>query len=124
VQSRLPDPEWLEAWLDRQIRFDAAWEGRVVRQILHNLSSLLERNLADVQQLNRYRETLTAAVAAPAPADMAARVLELRYWCAIQATAAMCAAFDASAAVAKGSKSGQISSILPSACRLTMARAT
>jgi hypothetical protein len=72
VQSRLRDPEWLEAWLNRQIRFDGAWEGRVVRQILHNLSSLLERNFGDVQELNRYRKTLTAAVAAPAPADMAA----------------------------------------------------
>lgn len=25
VQSRLPDPEWLEAWLDTQIKFDAKW---------------------------------------------------------------------------------------------------
>ena len=26
IQSRLPDPEWLEAWLDTQIQFDSVWE--------------------------------------------------------------------------------------------------
>ena len=40
VQSRLPDPSWLERWLDEQIRFDAGWEKRVVAMILKNLSSL------------------------------------------------------------------------------------
>ncbi len=34
VQSRLPDPAWLERWLDEQIRFDAGWEKRVVAMIL------------------------------------------------------------------------------------------
>src|SRR5512133_4082715 len=37
VQSRLPDPAWLERWLDQQIRFDAASEQRVIAMILHNL---------------------------------------------------------------------------------------
>ena len=61
VQSRLPDPQWLEAWLDRQIQFDAAWEGKVVERILHNVSLLMERSFATVQELNRYRRELTAA---------------------------------------------------------------
>ena len=37
IQSRLPDPEWLEAWLDTQIQFDSVWENKVVERILHNL---------------------------------------------------------------------------------------
>jgi hypothetical protein len=32
VQSRLPDPEWLEQWLDKQIDFDAVWENKVVER--------------------------------------------------------------------------------------------
>ncbi len=58
VQSRLPDPEWLEHWLDQQINFDASWETRVVDRILHNLGLLLERKFASVQELNRYRKEL------------------------------------------------------------------
>ena len=29
IQSRLPDPDWLEPWLDKQIKFDAEWETKV-----------------------------------------------------------------------------------------------
>jgi hypothetical protein len=61
VQSRLPDPAWLERWLDAQIRFDSEWEGRVIAMILHNLSSLLGRTFASVHELNRYRKSLAAA---------------------------------------------------------------
>jgi len=61
VQSRLPDPAWLEDWLDRQIRFDAACEAKVVERILHNLSLLLEHPINDVQALNRYRKGLGVA---------------------------------------------------------------
>jgi len=61
VQSRLPDPEWLERWLDRQIRFDGDWEKRVIAMILHNLSSLLGQTFATAQELNRYRKSLAAA---------------------------------------------------------------
>jgi hypothetical protein len=64
VQSRLPDPEWLEAWLDEQIRFDAEWEKKVVDRILHNLSLLFERSIATVQELNRYRKEVVAQMAA------------------------------------------------------------
>jgi hypothetical protein len=61
LQSRLPDPDWLEGWLDRQIRFDADWDQKVVERILHNLSLLLECDFANVQQLNRYRKEMNAA---------------------------------------------------------------
>jgi len=60
VQSRLPNPQWLDHWLDHQIRFDAAWEGKVVERILHNLSLLMERSFATVQDLNKYRKELAA----------------------------------------------------------------
>jgi len=67
IQSRLPDPGWLERWLDQQIRFDKEWETKVVDRILHNLSLLFERSFASVQDLNRYRKEVAARlVAAPA----------------------------------------------------------
>ncbi|HEY5632502.1 MAG TPA: ferritin-like domain-containing protein [Burkholderiaceae bacterium] len=64
VQSRLPEPGWLEHWLDQQIRFDADWESKVVERILHNLSLLFGRPFENAQSLNRYRKEI-AAVAAP-----------------------------------------------------------
>jgi len=60
VQSRLPEPGWLERWLDEQIRFDDHWERKVIERILHNLSLLLERPIATAQDLNRYRKELAA----------------------------------------------------------------
>jgi hypothetical protein len=63
VQSRLPDPQWLEHWLDRQIKFDRDWEARVVKMILHNLSSLLGQSITSTQDLNRFRKQLAAAAA-------------------------------------------------------------
>ncbi len=75
VQSRMPDPNWLENWLDQQIRFDAVWESKVVERILHNMSLLMERSFASVQELNRYRKEvasrltkLAAQAASAAPA--------------------------------------------------------
>jgi hypothetical protein len=64
VQSRLPDPQWLEHWLDAQIKFDEVWEGKVVERILHNMSLLFERTFNSVQELNRYRKEVTARLAA------------------------------------------------------------
>ena len=58
VQSRLPEPGWLERWLDQQILFDAQWEGKVVDRILHNLSLLFDRSFRTAQDLNRYRREL------------------------------------------------------------------
>jgi hypothetical protein len=65
VQSRLPDPEWLEAWLSSQISFDDSWEARVVGGILRNLSSLFERPIETIQALNRYRKELAASLKEP-----------------------------------------------------------
>jgi hypothetical protein len=66
VQSRLPDPQWLERWLDQQIEFNAVWETKVVERILHNLGLLLERSFKTVQELNRYRKELQASPPAAA----------------------------------------------------------
>ena len=69
VQSRLPDPAWLEKWLDHQIKFDGEWEKKVVDRILHNMSLLFERSFVTVQDLNRYRKEAIARLApASAPA--------------------------------------------------------
>jgi hypothetical protein len=58
VQSRVPDPAWLEHWLDAQIQFVAFWEDKVVKRILHNLSLLMEQNFTSVQELNRFRREI------------------------------------------------------------------
>lgn len=63
IQSRLPDPEWLEHWLNSQIRFDEAWEARVVKMILHNLSGLLDETISSVLDLNRLRKRLMVVAA-------------------------------------------------------------
>ena len=60
VQSRLPEPGWLERWLDEQIQFNSDWETRVVDRILHNLSLLFDQSFSSVQELNRYRRSLRA----------------------------------------------------------------
>jgi len=61
VQSRLPNPEWLERWLDEQIRFDRDWEQKVVTVILRNLSLLFSREFESVKDLNRFRKEIPAA---------------------------------------------------------------
>ncbi len=72
IQSRVPNPEWLEHWLDTQIKFDATWETKVVDRILHNMSLLLHRSFLTVQDLNKYRKELARELlAAQAPADNA-----------------------------------------------------
>ncbi len=62
IQSRLPDPSWLENWLSRQIDFDRDWENKVVDRILHNVSILFDRTFESVQDLNRYRKEVTRRV--------------------------------------------------------------
>ncbi|MEO6626147.1 MAG: ferritin-like domain-containing protein, partial [Burkholderiaceae bacterium] len=64
VQSRMPNPQWLEHWLDQQIKFDATWESRVIERILHNIGLLLERSFGTVQELNKYRKELARELAA------------------------------------------------------------
>jgi hypothetical protein len=61
VQRHLPDPAWLERWLDTQIRFDETCEQRVVGGILRNLSSVLGERFETVRDLSRYRRSLKAA---------------------------------------------------------------
>lgn len=63
VQSRLPEPGWLENWLDSQIRFDTDWEQRVASRILHILSKLLDSPFESVKDLNRYRKALAGRLA-------------------------------------------------------------
>ena len=72
IQSRVPNPEWLEHWLDTQIKFDATWETKVVDRILHNMSLLLHRSFLTVQDLNKYRKELARELLAEqASADKA-----------------------------------------------------
>jgi hypothetical protein len=63
VQSRLPEPGWLENWLDHQIQFDGTWETKVIDRILHNLSLLFGKSFSTVQDLNRYRKELNKEIA-------------------------------------------------------------
>jgi hypothetical protein len=61
VQSRVPDPDWLDRWLTSQIDFDKDWEARVIGGILRNLSSLFGQTFTTVTELNRFRKLLAAA---------------------------------------------------------------
>ena len=63
VQSKLPDPDWLEHWLDNQIVFDKVWESRVVNGILKQLSNLFSRNFETSTDLNRFRKEIIAGMA-------------------------------------------------------------
>ncbi|KKB60941.1 ferritin [Robbsia andropogonis] len=56
IQSRLPDPDWLNNWLDEQIKFDDEWEERVAKRIRHNLSLLFGVTLDSARDLNRFRK--------------------------------------------------------------------
>jgi hypothetical protein len=58
IQSRVPEPGWLDKWLDHQIQFDGQWESKVIDRILHNLSLLFGKPFGSVQELNRYRKSL------------------------------------------------------------------
>jgi hypothetical protein len=62
VQSKLPDPEWLQHWLDHQIRFDKVCENKVVLSILAKLSTLYDRTIESAGDLNRFRRELLRAV--------------------------------------------------------------
>lgn len=62
VQSRMPDPDWLEHWLDNQIQFDPSWEAKVVNTILIKLSNLFGQSFESIKDLNRYRKQVASAV--------------------------------------------------------------
>ncbi len=61
VQSKLPDPDWLEKWLDVQMDFNAEWESKVVTAILRKLSNLFEVPLESPRDLRNYRKTLSVS---------------------------------------------------------------
>ncbi|MDD3265885.1 MAG: ferritin-like domain-containing protein [Burkholderiales bacterium] len=60
IQSRLPDPDWLEAWLDKQIGFNIDKEKMVIRTILNNLSNLCDTTLETIGDLSKFRKSLMA----------------------------------------------------------------
>lgn len=64
VQSKMPDPGWLENWIANQIKFDLENERQVIRTILNNLSKLCDRQLTTVEELSDYRKELMASVTA------------------------------------------------------------
>ena len=68
VQSKLPDPQWLEHWLDVQIRFDKVCENKVVLAVLAKLSTLCGRTIASAGDLKRYRKELIAHASGVGPA--------------------------------------------------------
>lgn len=70
VQSRLPEPGWLENWLDTQIRFDEVWEGKVASRILHILSTLMGRTFDSVKDLSRYRKEVSNLISANAKPEL------------------------------------------------------
>jgi hypothetical protein len=63
VQSKLPEPGWMEHWLNQQIDFNSDWEQRVIGRILSSLSTLLGETFKSVKDLQRYRKSLTSAAA-------------------------------------------------------------
>ena len=68
VQSRLPDPSWLEHWLDTQIQFDRVCENKVVQSIFAKLGTLYDRAIADAADLKRFRKELLARLDPRPPA--------------------------------------------------------
>ena len=62
VQSRLPEPGWLEHWLDKQIKFDLDWEKKVAERILHNLSLLFGQSFSSVKDLNLFRKKINSKI--------------------------------------------------------------
>jgi hypothetical protein len=68
IQSRLPDPEWLEHWLDAQIQFDKVCENKVIQSILAKLSTLYDRTLESASDLNRFRKELIGLPPKASPA--------------------------------------------------------
>ncbi len=62
VQSKLPEPGWLEHWLDKQIKFDTNWEKKVTDRILHNLSLLFDQSFENVKELNLFRKNLNKQI--------------------------------------------------------------
>jgi len=58
VNGKLPDPLWLESWLDHEIKFDKAWEEKVTRGVLSSMASLLCISCDSTHALRQYRKAL------------------------------------------------------------------
>ncbi|HEV2331666.1 MAG TPA: ferritin-like domain-containing protein, partial [Gammaproteobacteria bacterium] len=63
VQDRVPEPGWMEHWLNEQIRFDREWQEQVIGRILQNLSLILKTKFESVRDLQQYRKQLANAAA-------------------------------------------------------------
>lgn len=79
IQSRLPDPEWMEHWLNSQIKFDTRSEEKVATMILNKVSTLLNIKLESVSDLRQFRKQRKqlAAAAGPATSGMLTAVTDL-----------------------------------------------
>jgi hypothetical protein len=63
VQSRVPEPGWMERWLNQQIKFDREWQQKVIARILESLSRILKTKLESVRDLQHYRKQLAGEAA-------------------------------------------------------------
>jgi len=45
------------------------WENKVVERILHNMSLLMDRSFATVQELNRFRKEMAARIVSPSSGE-------------------------------------------------------
>lgn len=63
VQSRLPNPEWLEHWLNFQIDFNIDKEKLVIRTIFNNLSNLFNETISSVSDLSKLRKQFMSNLA-------------------------------------------------------------
>jgi hypothetical protein len=61
VQDRVPDPGWMEHWLNEQIHFDREWQEKVIARILQNQSLILKTDFQSVRDLSQYRKQLAHA---------------------------------------------------------------
>lgn len=64
VQSRLPDPQWYERFLNEMVRFDDDGELRVRTATLKKLSALFGESVNSVRELSAYRKKLQRSLGA------------------------------------------------------------
>ncbi len=60
VNSRLPDPTWLETWLMHEIGFNEEWEQKVESGILQNYGHLFGEDFDSPARLRDFRRSLAA----------------------------------------------------------------
>jgi hypothetical protein len=59
VNEKLPDPKWLEHWLNNEIQFNDQWEKKVSLAILSSISNLFDISCKTSQELRDYRKSLS-----------------------------------------------------------------